>query len=133
LEISEEVINADLVLNLSMMKIGRASSADNILKMLKKDNYEAARYLRSEKEIIDEINGSVSNILTIGEADSIRRSNGIIAYLGIVLAGKNPLSVDVIFNRITHVIKMPEILSNITIENIPVAGRTIKEVEYDVD
>jgi uncharacterized protein (DUF362 family) len=133
LEISEEVINADLVLNLSMMKIGRASSADNIFKILKKDNYEAVKYLKSEKEIIDEISGSVSNILTIGEADSVRRSNGIISYLGIILAGKSPLNVDAVFNRITHAARMPEILSSIAIDNIPVVGRTIKEVEYDVD
>lgn len=133
LEISEEVINADLVLNLSMMKIGEASSVDNMFRMLKKENYSAAKYLKSNKEIIDEINKNLSNVLTIGEADWVRRSNGIVTFLGLILSGKNPLNVDSVFNKITRARKMPEILNGVELDDISVVGRTIKEVEYGAD
>jgi len=133
LEISEEVLNADLVLNLSMLKAGKAASTDNVFKILKKENYSGLKYLQSEKEISEKLIKSVSNILTIGEAETIQRQNGIATYLGLMLGGKNFLNVDTIFNRIIMVKQLPETIRDVNWEDIKVSGRSIKEVEQDIE
>jgi len=43
LEISEEVFKVDLILNLPILKIGKASSCENLFFLLKKENYLAQK------------------------------------------------------------------------------------------
>lgn len=133
LEISEEVLNADLVLNLSILKAGRAAATDNVFKVLKKENYSGLKYLQSEKEISEKLIKTLSNVLTIGEAETVQRQNGIAAYLGLIFGAKDFLNLDAIFNRIVMSKKLPETIKDIDTEKIVLAGRRIKEVERDID
>lgn len=129
LEVSEEVLNADIVLNLSMMKIGKASAAENVCKVLKKENFASLKYLQSEEEIINELKSGLSNIVTLGEAEFVQKPNKIVVYPGLLLGSKSFLNLDRVFNEITMVEKLPEILKNVEIQNIEVVGRDIKEVK----
>ncbi len=133
LELSEEVLNADLVLNLSVLKAGKAASTDNIFKVLKKENYSGLKYLQSEKEISEKLSKTLSNVVTVGEAETVQRKNGIAKYLGLMFGGKSFLNVDAIFNRVIMNKNVPETIKEINPESIIVSGRSIMEVEQDID
>jgi hypothetical protein len=133
LEISEEVLNSDLVINISMLKAGRATSTDNVFKILKKENYSGLKYLSSEKDIADKLIKSVSNVLTIGEAEIVQRANKITTYLGLIFGGYNFLKVDSLFNRVIKNKGLPEVIKDMDPESIIVSGRSLKEVEQDIE
>ena len=71
--------------------------------------------------------------LTLAEALTIQKQDKHIARLGLVLSGFNPFNIDRIFAKITRTNNLPKHLEKIDLDNIPIIGRTIKEVEYDVD
>jgi hypothetical protein len=129
LEISEDVLNADLVLNLAMMKIEKASAADNIFKVLKKENYSALKYLKSEEEIVGELKNYLSNLVNIGEAEFIQKTDKTVVYSGLILGSRSFLNLDRVFSEITT-FKIPEIVKVIEMQNIEIIGRDIKEVRY---
>jgi uncharacterized protein (DUF362 family) len=133
LEISEEVFSADLILNLPILKMGKAQASENLFKLLKKENYSAQKYLSSDEEIFKKLVESLPKVLTIAETNSIQKPDGFIAHLGLVLASFNPLNLDRIFFEITMGKNLPEILEGIKIENIPIVGREIEEVKFDVE
>ena len=133
LEISEEVLNADMVLNLSMLKAGQAASTDNVFKVLKKENYSGLKYLQSEKEISEKLIKVLNNVLTVGEAETVQRQNGLVTYLGLMFGGKNFLNVDVVFNRVVMSKQLPETIKDIDSGKIISTGRSIKEVERDIE
>lgn len=133
LEVSETVLQADLVINLAMMKMGQASASENIFKVLEKGNYSARIYLDSGKEVVDEIIKNIPHAFTLGEGDFVKRSDGSIVFLGIILSGSNPLKVDKVFNRIVRAKKEPELLKDIDLADIFLSGRSIMELEYEAD
>jgi len=133
LEVSEEILNADLVLNLSALKIGKTEATSNLFKVLQKENYAKLKYLSPEKEIANNLNSLLSNILTIGDAKAVQRSNKINTYLGLVLASKNTLKLDRIFNEITIANKTPELVKDWKLEDIKIVGRDIQEVKYNAE
>jgi len=75
LEISEKVFKADLILNLPILKIGRASSCENLFFLLKKENYLAQKYLYSEAEIFEKLKSQIPEVLTIAEANRVQDKN----------------------------------------------------------
>ena len=133
LEISEEVFSADLILNLPILKMGKAQASENLFKLLKKENYLAQKYLSSNEEIFKKLIESLPKILTIAEADSVQKPDGFVAHLGLVLASFNSLILDRIFFEITMEKNLPEILKGIKIDGIPIVGREIEEVKFNVE
>jgi len=133
LEISEEVFSADLILNLPILKMGKAQASENLFKLLKKENYLAQKYLSSNEEIFKKLIESLPKILTIAEADSVQKPDGFVAHLGLVLASFNSLILDRIFFEITMEKNLPEILKGIKINGIPIVGREIEEVKFNVE
>jgi len=130
LEISEDVLSADIVLNLAMMKIGKASASENIYKVLKKENFASLKYLQSEEEIINELKNILINIINIGEADFMQKQNKNIVYPGLILGSKSFLNLDRVFSEVTMVEKLPEVLKEVEVQNIEITGRDIKEVKF---
>jgi hypothetical protein len=130
LEISEEVFKVDLILNLPILKIGKASSCENLFFLLKKENYLAQKYLYSEKEIFEKLKNQIPEVLTIAEGNRVQDKNGIVHYLNLALASFNPKNLDRIFCEITREKELPEILKGVNIENIEIFGRKISEVEF---
>jgi hypothetical protein len=130
LEISEEVFKADLILNLPILKIGRASSCENLFFLLKKENYLAQKYLFSEAEIFEKMKSQIPEVLTIAEANRVQDKNGIVHYLNLALASFNPKNLDRVFCEITKEKELPEIIKEIKIEDIEILGRKISEVEF---
>ena len=133
LEISEEVTKADLVLNLAILKMDKASATENMFRVLKKENYSGLKYLSSDKDIAEELGKSISNVLTLGEAEFVKRGNKLAAYMGLIISGKNAMHIDRVFNEIATVNTIPEILKDINIEDIKVVGREIREVKYNAE
>jgi hypothetical protein len=131
LEISEEVFKADLILNLPILKIGKASSCENLFFLLKKENYLAQKYLYSEKEIFENLKKEIPEVLTIAEGDRVQDKRGVNYYLNLVLASFNPKNLDRVFLEIVKEKDLPEILKEVKIENIEILGRKISEVEFN--
>jgi len=132
-DISEEVFNSDLILNLPILKIGKLSAAENILKLLKKENYLGLKYLYSDEEIIGSLNKILPGYLTIADGQTIQKSNKFTAFLGVILASFNPLNLDRVFAEITRQETLSESLKKVKIEDIPIVGRAIEEVQYEVE
>ena len=136
-EISEEFFKNDLIINLPILnldsKIKVRGAVENILKCLKKESYLSAKYLYSYEDILTNIQKILPSYLTLGEAMSIQKQDRHVVRLGLVLAGFNPFNIDRIFAKITGTERLPEHLRSIDLEKIPIVGREIKEVEYNVD
>ena len=54
-------------------------------------------------------------------------------FLGLTLASFNPLNLDRAFAEIAMLGDLPEYLKKIKIEDIPIAGRAIQELQYEAD
>jgi uncharacterized OB-fold protein len=132
-EISEEVFEADLVVNLPILKIGKASASENILKLLKKENYLGLKYLHPEEEIIESLNKLLPRYFTLAEAQSVQKSDQFIAHLNLIFGSFNSLNLDRIFTEVSMTEKLPEILKKVKIEDIEIVGRKIEEVQYEVE
>ena len=103
-----------LVLNLPILKIGKASATENISKIKQKENLKETK------------------ILTIAEAGVVQKSDKFTTFLGLVLASYSALNLDRVFIEIVMSKDLPETLKAIKIDDIPVAGRQIEEVQYRV-
>ena len=132
-EISKTILEADIFINLSMEKMGRAAAGENMFRVLKKENYSAQAYLSSEAAIVAGLAPLLKNMTVIGEAEFVQRSNRLAAFLGLALASRSAANLDRVFGEITQSFKIPEIVKDIPMENIPLAGRTIKEVQYQAE
>ena len=121
LEIAEDILNADIVFNLAMLKTGKNSSSENVYRILKKENFASLKYLQSEDEIVNEIKNSLTNIITLGEAEFVQKQNKTIVYPGLILGSKNFLNLDMVFN---------EIMTGEKNQDIEIVGRDIKEVKF---
>ncbi len=134
-EISEEVFNADLIINSPILKLdsksGVKGATENILKFLKKESYLSLQYLHSQEEIVEKLLRVLPDCLTIADGLTIQKANGFTAFLGLTLASFNPLNLDRVFGEIVIVKGLPEYLKKVKIEDIPTAGRTIEEVQYN--
>lgn len=129
-EIAKKVLEADLAVNLAMEKMGRASACENMLRVLKKENYLGQKYLSSETEIVAALAPMMEKMIVIGEAEFVQRSNKLTTFAGLVLASKNAADLDRVFNEITQAFNLPETIKDIPIESVSIAGRSIKEVQY---
>jgi uncharacterized protein (DUF362 family) len=135
-EISEEVFNSDLIINLPILKIdskiGIRGAAENSLNLLRKESYLSLQYLSSQEEMTAKLQEVLPNYLTIADGQTIQKTNGFSAFLGITFASFNPLNLDRVFAEIVMREGLPEYLKKIKIEDIPIAGRAVQELQYDL-
>jgi len=129
-EISKTILNADLVINLAMEKIGAANATSNLFRVLKKENYLGQKYLSSDAQIAAALEPVLDKMIVIGEAENVQRSNKLTSFMGLVLAGRSSRNIDRVFNEIAQSFKIPETIKDIPVKDIATAGRTIKEVQY---
>ena len=128
-EISEEVFNSDLIINLPILKIGKEEASENILKVLKKENYLGLKYLFSKQEIKENLNKVLPNYLTIADGQIVQKPDKFTVFLGLVFASFNSLNLDRVFAEVSMNKDLPKYLKSVKIENIPIVGRQIKEVQ----
>jgi len=144
LEISEEVFNSNLIINLPILKLdsklGVRGATENVLKFLKKESYLSLQYLYSQEEIMEKLPGILPSYLTIADGQTIQKTTGFTAFLGVILASFNPFNLDRVFAEICMVAPhqgsgggLPEYLKKIKIENIPIVGRKVEELQYEVE
>ena len=132
-EISEEVFNSDLIINLPILKMGRISATENVLKFLKKENYLGLKYLSSDEEIIKNLNKVLPRYLTIAEALSVQKSDRFVSHLNLVFSSFNSLNLDRVFAEICLSKELPELLKKVKIEDIPILGRKVEELQFEVE
>jgi hypothetical protein len=132
-EISKTAMDADLIINLAMEKMGQASATVNLFKVLKKENYLGQKYLSSDAEIAALLEPMLTKTMVIAEAENVQRSNKLTTFMGLVLAGHSSRNVDRVFNEVSKSFKTPEMIKEIEVVDIPIAGRTIKEVQYQAE
>jgi hypothetical protein len=63
----------------------------------------------------------------------IQKLNKFTSFLGLTLASFNSLNLDRVFAEITMMKDLPEFLKKVKIENIPIVGREIEELQFEVD
>ena len=136
-EIPEEVFNSNLIINLPILKLDSKlrvrGATENVLKFLKKESYLSLQYLHSQEEIMEKLPGILPSYLTIADGQTIQKTTGFTAFLGVILASLNPFNLDRVFAEITMVSNLPECLKKIKIENIPIVGRKVEEVQYNLN
>jgi hypothetical protein len=98
--------------------------------LLKKENYFAQEYLSSKKEIFENLKKFLPLIFTLAEAKHVQDQEGFTKYLNLILASFNSKNLDRIFFELTNKGKLPEILEDVKIEEIPIFGRRIEEVNF---
>ncbi|MFQ6049541.1 MAG: DUF362 domain-containing protein [Candidatus Paceibacterales bacterium] len=131
-ELSEELFTNSLIINLPILKMGEISASKNILKFLKKENYLGLKYLQEEEKIIENLRGILPNCLTLADAQVIQKPDKLTTFFGVILASFNLLNLDRVFFEITNQKDLPEILKRIRIEEVPLVGRKIDEVRYNI-
>lgn len=129
LEITKELFGVDLVLNLPILKIGKAQATENLFFFLKKENFLAQKYLYSEKEILGKLKKSLPPILTIAEANRVRDEKGFTHYLNLVLGSFSFENLDRVFFEILNKNNLPDFLKEIDLKKIEILGRKIEEVK----
>lgn len=132
-EISQTILDADLAINLAMEKMGQAAACENMFRTLKKENYLAQTYLFSVAEIVRALAPLLKNMIVIGEAEFVQRSSKITTLAGLALASKSAINLDRVFAEITQSLKIPEIIKEVDVAAIPIAGRSVKEVQYQAE
>jgi uncharacterized protein (DUF362 family) len=136
-QVSEQVLKNDLIINLPIFKLDLKTkikgATDNILKLLSKKSYLSFEKIEDYQNILKEINQVLPEYLNLAEAISIQRTDKIVTYLGLVLAGFNSLNLDRVFAEIVMTENLPEYLKNIKIENIPIIGRRLDELKYNIE
>ena len=130
LEISKPVRRADLVVNLSIEKIGQAVATTNMFRVLKKENYLGLHDLSSDTEIAALLEPILDKMIVIGEAENVQRSYKLTTFMGLVFAARSPRNLDRVFNEVAMSLKLPEIVKDCNMESIRIVGRSIKEVQY---
>lgn len=130
--IAQEAFDNDVILNLSSLKSGRSVSCENIMKLIEKSNYNAFKYLYSEDYIVNEL-VSLKNIFTIGEAIYPQRSDSFPIFRSLVFGSRNALNLDAVFNATGMTTNIPKYLKNIDVSKIEVVGRSIDEVQRNID
>ena len=145
-EISEEVLKNDIFLNLPIFKldakIGIRGALDNLIKIWKKESFLGQKYLYEEEELIlkfkdalpDFLSSSPGKIelLNIVDATTIQKSNKQSAMLDLILASYNPSNIDRVLAEITMA-PLPKYLKSVEIKEIPVSGREIGELQYNLN
>lgn len=132
-EISEEVFKSDLIINLPILKIGKNSASENILKFLKKENYLGLKYLHSEEEIIENLNKVLPRYLTLAEAQSVQKPGQFVVHLNLIFSSFNSLNLDRVFAEVSMTKELPERLKKVKINDIPIVGRAIEEIQYEFE
>ena len=136
-EVSEEAFNNNLVINLPILKLdeklGVKGASENTLKLLSKKSYVSLKYLYDYPKLITEVEKVLPKSLTIAEGISIQKETGHTALLGLILASFNSLNIERVFAEITMKKDLPDYLKNIKIQDVPIAGRRIGELQYDVE
>jgi len=135
-EISEKVFNNDLIVNLPILKLdsklGVRGALENLIRLWKKENFLGQKYLYGEEELILKLKDILPEILTVADATTIQKSNSQAVFLDLILASFNPLNLDRVFAEIS-MIHLPDYLKSIKIEEIPISGREIGEVQWQLE
>lgn len=136
-DISEEVFENDLIINLPILKldkkIGIRGALENLTRFLKKESYLGLKYLYGEEKLILSLKEALPEILTIADAISIQTSkNAFTTFADLILASFNPLNLDRVFGEIS-MIDLPEYLKSVNLNKIKIVGREIEEVQYDLE
>lgn len=129
-EITTEAFNSDFIINLPILKVGRTSAAENILKLLKKENYLGLKYLYSEDELVKNLLPILPQFLTIADGQVVQKPDKYTVFFGVLLAGLNVLNLDRVFCAVSMVDNLPEILKEIKIEDILILGRKVEEIAF---
>jgi len=135
-EISAEVFNVDLIINLPILKLdsslGVKGAVENTFKFLKKSSYFSLQRLPRTEEKVKKLQKILPGYLTIAEGNYIQTTSGFISFLGITLASFNPLNLDRVFAEICQTEPLPEWLKGVKIESIPIVGRRVEEVRLKI-
>ncbi len=132
LKISKIFLEADTIINLGIMKAGKASLSENMCKVLENTNYSALKYLYSDNYIMDKMINHATKVLNIGEAQFVQRDDGFSVHFGAVFAGRNYLNIDRVFNEAVSCDNIPKVLEKINLERVEITGREVDEIRKDV-
>jgi len=112
-----------------MLKQSRIQSLENILKLIKKENYLSQEYLSSKEEIFKKLLEVLPPVLTLGQADVVQRKDKKHFILDLLLGSFNVLNLERVFSEISFPNEIPPFLKEIDLKEIEIVGRKIPEVQ----
>ncbi len=121
----KEALEADIFINLPIMKEGKASASANLLTLLDKDD---AMQFRVSRESLENIITAFPNMFVIAEANIVQKRDRLTAFFGASFAGRNPILIDRVFAQTICDANIDPAIKNIKLEDIKVLGNTIKEI-----
>lgn len=135
-EISEELFKNDLIINLPILKLdlklGVKGALENLIRFWEKESFLGQKYLYGDEELILKLKEVLPPILTIADGTIIPKSTKQAVILDLILGSFNPLNLDRVFAEIA-MISLPEYLKSVKIEEIPISGREIEEVQWELE
>jgi len=131
LNIAEVVFKSDIIINAPILKIGQTSSLENILKFLDKEFY--LQNQERKKDLIMNLIKTIPQFFNLADGNIIQKKNSFTVFLGIIMGSFNPFYLERVFAEICMQDLLTDLISGIKIEDIPVVGRNIKEVQYNVN
>lgn len=131
LEVSSNALSADLIINLAMEKMDQASACDNLAKILSKKSFDEQK--SSGASLAEKLESILGKVMVIGEADFVQKNNKTTTFMGLIMASQSGRSLDRVFNEVSQSFNLPETIKDINVNDIPIAGRTIKEVQYQAE
>ena len=122
------IINAPVLKLDSELKI--MGAANNLLTLLGKDTYELLKQ-NNNQQMLRKLNETIQ-CFNLAEGIAVRRTDKIIAYMGLVFASFSALNLDRMFLEIAMIKDLPEYLKDIKIDDIQTAGRHPDELKYQI-
>jgi len=136
-EISEEVFNTDLIINLPILnldlKLKVKGALENTLKFLKKESYLSLKYLHDDFQVMEKLQEVLPEYLTIAGGENIQKTTGHTSFVGLMMASFNPFNLDRVFAEIAMLKDLPDYLKKINIQGVSIIGRRIEEIQYDIE
>ena len=131
LSVAKVVFDSDFIVNAPILKAGQVCSLENILKFLKKEFY--LQNQQNKNDLIKNLIKILPRFITLADGNIIQKQNSFTAFLGVVIGSFNPFYLERVFAEICMQDFLTDLIRDIKIEDIPIVGRAIKEIQYKVN
>jgi len=127
--LSKEALDANLVIAVPIAKAGRISACESLLQVLEKDE---ALHFKMERDAIADLASAFPNLIIFMDGVHIQNRQEVVEFLGVGLAGRNPLFVDKVFAEIIKDENQHPAIKNISPEMIRILGNQIKDASFKI-
>jgi len=127
--LSKEALDADLVIAVPIAKAGKISASESLLQVLEKGE---SLHFKMERDAITDLASAFPNLIILMDGVHIQNRQEVVEFLGVGLAGRNPLLIDKVFAEIIKDENQHPAIKNINTEMIKILGNQIKDASFKI-